>query len=727
MRLLHTPGLLGVLLLLGACGSAGLSTGPTVPTLVTVGGGQRAVVTVTDLDDVRDVAQSGERVFVATDHGLLVHSANGEGEPSRVTVTDGLPSNDVTAVTTTPEGAAVVATDQGIAHVTPGPEAFSVAVQPSPPVGRVSKLLVDAQGVTWACGAEGVARTQDGGWVRFGEPVACTLFAPTAEGDLWVGTSRGLWLVQGDVIREHGITRGIPEGFVRSVVQVGPGAIMALLQGPGDTKIGFYDGERWYAYTLAEFEPRPVALARHGGHVVLWVPGRAFAVTIDDTDTGVPLTPLSRSELRGVRAYRARITPPEEVAPPEQGDQDLGRAPSALAEVQQGQPTIDAPAFSVSPLSIPVPDDLYALVTAGESLFLSDRNRGVLRLGAGEPTLFQSRDLVDESDLQIAVDASGNTWVMGRGDSVGIYGDGRLERVLPPDGVVPQALANGTNGAYVMTRVETAPVAAGEGAPAGEDGGAPAGPHTALLRLYRVSTDGWTPEFERTVTTQTPLVNVPFFGIGPDERVWAALRVVHESGAGARMRGVAVLSRATESVVYHRRGATPETDGEGALSMPDEIEAIDLGMENYAWFPSLSGAVRLGNSQAVVFGEARGVRGEVVSDLAVADNERVWLAAAEGVGYYEASNFEFRLPRVVQEARPIRLAIDGMGNLWGAGPNGVVYFDGQNWQTLTEDNGLPTNELMDVEVDGAERVWLLARDRVLIFGRRSAPAAPAGG
>jgi len=180
------------------------------------------------------------------------------------------------------------------------------------------------------------------------------------------------------------------------------------------------------------------------------------------------------------------------------------------------------------------------------------------------------------------------------------------------------------------------------------------------------------------------------------------------------MRGVAVFGAAGD-ITFHHRSAERGPDGEDALRMPDEVTGVDLGHAGYAWFPSLSGAIRVGNHQAVVFGEARGVRGEVVTDLAVGDNERIWLAAAEGIGYREAGSFDFALPAQVQEARPMAVALDSRGQLWGAGPRGVVFYDGASWQVLDEQTGLPTTELVDVEVDGSDRVWLLARDRVILF------------
>lgn len=681
-----------------ACGPATLETGSTTPSTLQIGGASRAVITLTDLDQVRGVAMSGERVFVATDRGLLSHPIRADEAPRRYLRANGLPSDDVVAVASTPDGTAVVVTPAGLARVH-GDEVTAFG-RGAPPVGRPTALLVSENDL-WIGGTEGLAKIDDGVWVRFGEPATITTLVPTQDGKLWVGTTRGIWYIEGDVVREHPLTGGMPEGYVRSIVPTGAGEALALLQGPTTSQIGFFDGRRWFGYSLAEFPPAAVTLARIGPNVVLVTPGRGFVVTKIDEESGVevegvPLTPLSRGELRTARSYRARVTPPDEVRPAERTD-EVGRAASVFAEIPEPLPAVDAPRFVVSTSPLTIPDAPYASFTLGTDTFVTDANRGVVRFDStGARSTYQSRDLVTGDDLQIAVDAASQTWVIDSTGGVATFRENRFARVQTPEGVTAQSVASGPGGAYVLTRV---------------DG-------TNTLRLFRVSSDGFSPIFDRDIVVPegSEFLGAPFFALTENMTVWAGIRVRDQHGE--RIRGVAVFSERSPEVVYHHRGATAATDGEGALDMPDEVTSVDVNMPDYAWLPALSGAVRVGNSQAVVFGESRGVRGEVVSDLVVGDGGRVWLAAAEGVGYWENSEVEFRLPRVVQEARPTALAIDSQGNLWGVGNNGVVYFDGTSWVTLTAQNGLPTNELRDVEVDAQDRAWLLASDRVMVFTPR---------
>ena len=118
-----------------------------------------------------------------------------------------------------------------------------------------------------------------------------------------------------------------------------------------------------------------------------------------------------------------------------------------------------------------------------------------------------------------------------------------------------------------------------------------------------------------------------------------------------------------------------------------------------------------------MFGEARGVRGEVVSDAVVGDG-LLWLAAAEGLATYDRNEFNFtRQPPHIQALRPTRLAMDLSGHLWATSPNGLILREGQSWSVLDARSGLPTTELSDVQVDRAGRVWILAADRVMVLER----------
>jgi hypothetical protein len=687
------------------CGPAGLGGGQGFRTL-SLGGAERRVVLMTDVDTVRDLAIAPDKIYAATDKGLLVAPREGDPTLARLGRAEGLPNEDVRAVALGPDGAVWVATADGMAIVEQG--SINPAVVP-PPVGSLADLAVRPDGTVWACGRAGLARYRDGQWLAFGEPLTCTTLALDPEdGALWVGTTEGALRIEGeDIVREHGQSRGIPEAYVAQLAPLPGGRVLALLRGPGRSLVGYWDGVHWYGYTLRDFPPLVSALLPRGDGALLFAQGRAFSVIVGPArGDAVAFVPMAADrEHFGVRTYRGRLSPPADaraasaVRAATTGEGPAARGAQPLVEVDPNAPTLEAPPLSIrAETAIAMPEDGYAGAVARDgTLALADRNRGLLEVRpGGEVRFYRTMDLPPAEDLQIASDTQRRTWMLSRrGDLVRLEDDLGLRRVGLPDGLRAEALATGEGGAYLCALVEG----------------------TSTVRIFRADGSAWRPVLERTLQTPTRLVGIPFMGVAPDKSFWLALRVEREQGpdAGTRMRGVAVVSEQSEGVLYHHRGANP-VETPGATPLPDEVTAIDF-TDQGAWFPTLSGAVRVGDSQAVVFGEARGVRGEVVTDVATGTQGRVWVASAEGVGAYQDGRFDFRFPAVVQQARPTALAVDPEGNLWGAGPRGLVYFDGQTWHRLTEENGLPTNELLDVEVDARGRAFLLTREGVLMFVR----------
>ncbi len=685
----------------------------TTPTFQT-GNFSREIRTLTDLDTVRDIASEGTTVYVATDRGLLVYPEG--SRPTRIV--DGI-GPDVRAVSVSAQGVAIAASATGLFSfrgTEPG------AALSEPPVGDVVALHTDLEGTVWACGDLGVARLRSGaGWEGYGEPAQCTGLWPTPEGRLWIGTTRGLWYQDAeDVIREHGESRGIPAGWVVGVVPAQPGQAFVLVQNTSEAYLGWFDGNRWYGYTIPEFEPHVVGLSRRGADAVLVTRQHAYVIQDAARGAGVPLRALSRGDRNRVLSYGARITTGDN---PNTSEPLPARGPVRLAAVPPNHPSIEAPGFVASPLT-EAGQAVYLVRQVGGTTYVADRNQGVAVLGTGvegapEPRRLRSQDLVAQRDLQVVSDERGNTWILTDDGVIGRFRDGILQKMdAPAQAGSPQAIASARRGVYVATRSGN------------------------QVSIFRWATDQWelaarrtlfettgapeaapaAPEAEAAAPSGTQLASVPMLGVTDDETFWVAVRVGTEERA--RPRGVAVFSGAEGPVVYHHHGSNPATDGEGSLQLIDDIGNIDLNESGMAWFSTLNGAVRLGNHQAVVFGEARGVRGEVVSDVLVGGEGRVWVAAAEGPGYYFNRAFEFRMPAAVRAARPIALALDATGHVWGAGPNGLVQYDGSNWSIYGNDSGLPTTELVDIEGDAAGNLWLLGRDQVVLLGPPRRATAP---
>lgn len=691
---------------LASCTPSGLRVSTTPSATLQVGGLTRAVDAIHDLDEVRDVTEVSGALAAATDRGVLLFS---EGDAAPTRVLDGLPSPDVRALAATSDGALLVGTAAGIVRMR-GAALESIGAAP---VGELVALASLSTGVTYACGATGLAQHRPDGWTTFGEPFACTGIWTTPEEHLWVGTTRGLLYVEGDVIREHGEAGGLPGGYVRGVVPAGSGRAIALVQSPSDAWIVFFDGERWSTYTVPELDPRPIGLARLGADAILITDEHAFAIREAARSTGVPLRALSRGPHRPALSYRAGLG-----RAPVDGAVER-RDPVSLASVPPNAPTVVAPGFGIEHLARVASAASFAK-TVGARVVVADRNRGLATLDAsGVGARRSSQSLVDERDLQIAADERGRVHTIDTLGRVGRWQDDAFVPVATPEGVRAWAIAAASRGLYLAATVPTDPSA---------------------IRVYRREGDGWTLVVERrllgagtpttlvepaeggAVATETgtlapnvTIASLPFLGVNDDETAWVAVRVTE--GGQTRRKGVVQISARTEEVLHHHVGQP--AGGSGALQLPDDVGNVELGQSGYAWFSSVVGAVRHGDSQSVTFGEARGVRGEVVSDVLLGVGNRVWVAAAEGPGYYFRQSFEFRMPQAVRAARPLALALDPNGDVWGAGPNGLVRYDGTDWQIYGADV-LPVTSFVDVESDPEGTLWILSTDRVLIVspGRR---------
>lgn len=661
-----------------ACGPAARSSGPSIAAL----GGARAITSITDLEEARDAAQLGAETFVATDDGLFVYGT--DGTPRHIGRDEGLPSDDVISVVADGD-AMLVATAGGLVSIS-GSTVTPVA---APATQRITDLAITTDGNAWVCSLSGLVRRVAGAWEVFGDPFACTTLAPTPEGQLWVGTANGLYFVEGDVIREHAVSGGIPEGYVRSIVPVLPGQILALLSGPSRTKLGFFDGEHWYGYTLPiAGEERAVGLVAADGVTLLVTTAHAYVVAPNGSGSAFSATDAGDAN---VRSFRAASTPAATATPPaEVSVSDTLRGPSAFAEPRSGG-AVTAPALLARPFDLGGATGFYRGFGDDGHAYAGIANAGVVVLARGGATVLRSRSLVSAEDLQLATDLDSAVWVRGRDGDVAKMVDGRLRRLGLPDEIVPQAIASGPEGAYLVAIVRG----------------------TSTVRVYTSTRTGFRQLVERTLTLPTALESIPFAGVGRDGRVWAALRVQREDGSGARTFGAVVIDPASETVLYHHRGA--DTAGIG-LGLQDEVSAMAFDAAGNAWFATLSGAVRVEEHQAIVFGEARGVRGDVVTDI-VAGSGVMWIAAAEGLGSYADREFDFFQPPIVAEHRPTALATDVDGHVWAAGRYGLLQYDGTAWAHFDSSTGLPTDDLRDVEVDGSGRVWLLTADALLILAR----------
>ena len=336
---------LSALLLALGCAPAALQM-PTTPTPTLSGSSfTRTIQVLTDLDTVRDVAAGTSGVYVATDRGVLAYASEGQATPTRIT---SLPSLDVRALAVDGNGNVYAATARGVVRLQ-GSEVGAELDEPA--VGDVVGLSAMADGTLYACGVEGLARHNGQAWESLGDAFQCTGLFPTPEGNLWVGTSRGVRYIEGDIVREHAEGRGMPAGWVRSVVPTQPGQAYALVQNTLESYLAWFDGTRWYGYTVADFEPKAVGLSRVGDSLVLITDAHLFRIDDAATTQGIGLKALTRGERMQVLGYRLSGDMPSVRAEAQvQQQSQTERNASRLAAIPPNHTPVEAPGLVISPL-----------------------------------------------------------------------------------------------------------------------------------------------------------------------------------------------------------------------------------------------------------------------------------------------------------------------------------------------------------------------------------------
>ncbi|MEM9861761.1 MAG: hypothetical protein AAF938_09115 [Myxococcota bacterium] len=679
--------------LIAGCGAAQLSLpDATLPS----GPEGRRVESMTDLETVHGVVQQGDVLLAATSHGLYRWRGGGAAER--------LVRAECWAVAFA--GSSAVALCEGGLVDAEGTVLLGPAGLPSRArhlhattsalfIGGDTGLMVATPGTPW-------------GSAPFADAAAVTGIWPGAEGAFWVGTARGLLRVSGATVEEHAAGRGLGGAHVRSVASVAPGRVLALVQdsATSDARLAYFDGVRWFTYTLAEFTTPVVGLASDRTGPILATTRGLIRL---GAGAGVRLTSLSAGEPHQVLRYRGAGAPTAPPAPP--NAVPIPRS-VRLAAVPAQQATVEAPEWTATPVASAAPE---AVFTVGADVLVAESHCGLRSLEGRE---YRTGSLVAGGDLQLAISRQGTLIRTASGD-LGLWREGRWRALSAPPGLRVMAIASSSSGAFAVAmddggQVLTLQLGAQGWRTLDRRRLLVASEATGDAEEEAVAADAAPQEMGDAPAPALRLAAISHFGVRDDGEVWLGISV--DDGSGPRPRGVAVYRPNDAAITYHHSQSDPAVDGAGSLRMPDAFENMDLGEAGMAWFSTLVGAVRLGNSQAVTFGEARGVRGEVVSDVLVGTAAKVWMAAAEGPGYYFRQRFEFRMPANVVALRPRSLALGQDGSIWAAG-GGLARYSNDQW-TVYEDrrdedgnvidgDGIDEPIFVDVETDGAGNVWVL--------------------
>ena len=335
--------------------------------------------------------------------------------------------------------------------------------------------------------------------------------------------------------------------------------------------------------------------------------------------------------------------------------------------------------------------------------YIARAGMGVTRVSNGSTTDFRVGDLVvQHRALSVATDTNNNVWIVTDDGGAARYDGSRFVRMRIDDDANVVPLMFWSHGTVAAAIART---------------------NSTTLAAYRFADNGWQLVTSRRVNLGGPgTVDVRFLAVDERGRFWAGLRAV--SQGTTHERGVALIDGNLPRVVQfnshsggRRGGRTPP------VRVPDDVSAIEFDSGGTAWFASVTGAVSITppepHAAAVVhiYGEAQGLRGDVVNDLARGPQNNLYFSTAEGLGYWDGSQFNFTLPGADQAGAAVALAGDLNGTLWGAGPHGVWSYDGHRSHTLEHADGLPEHPVLDIAIDGQNRIWMATEDGITIVER----------
>lgn len=100
-----------------------------------------------------------------------------------------------------------------------------------------------------------------------------------------------------------------------------------------------------------------------------------------------------------------------------------------------------------------------------------------------------------------------------------------------------------------------------------------------------------------------------------------------------------------------------------------------------------------------------------VSSLEIAPEGSLWFGTIEGISYFDGEDWGSLIAADPKDSIPLTWSISDVtfapdGSVWLATYNGLLYFDGRRWVRFTTKDGLPDNDIRNVDVASDGTVWI---------------------
>jgi len=209
-----------------------------------------------------------------------------------------------------------------------------------------------------------------------------------------------------------------------------------------------------------------------------------------------------------------------------------------------------------------------------------------------------------------------------------------------------------------------------------------------------------------------------------DEGFWT----VHEVTQAPSSNYVDALLPEGSNAFWAATGASWESYGLGHFDgnswttygslqgLPDDnVDAIAKDNDGHLWVGTHSGIVEYDGSMWKTHVVAS--VGNEIRDIALdAASGHLWFATNEGAAEYDGSMWStYKTADGLVSDNVKAIALDGRAGVWFGTDAGVSRLSGGSWTTFTTSNGLVSNSIVDIAVDNLNRIWFATSSGISVY------------
>ena len=396
------------------------------------------------------------------------------------------------------------------------------------------------------------------------------------------------------------------------------------------------------------------------------------------------------------------------------------RAPASAAGGTGGAPGLRA---SAQAFVVPAGVEVTALALGADATWwYALAHRGLMAVRGVERRRYASLSLVPRDEAtRLTLDSLGRPLLAVGRAYILRWSEGAWRRVRVGNDPKAQVLAaaagpKGRLWALVLPASKPAAARPAQSVPATDAKPPPSRHDLRVLRTTGPQSDEF---FEVAQLPMLGLDGPPRFGrmlIEPGGEVYVPLFTL-DDGAVPRAAGLAHLRAGLTAIdVWRARFGFEESDGSGPPLLPDAwVNAVTRAPDGTIYVATNSGLVQVRPGKVRVFDENAFIDSEVILDVAIDPQGRVWAGTLEGLGYIESDEWKsVRHPGLERKVAPITAEFGG--RLWVGTESGVWRGEGAGFDRVQVGEERRIGDVRDIAVDRDGGVWVLTSQGV--FSRK---------